>query len=118
MLQTCCIAVALSHANHQTIAQCKSGRCAACFAAPVTCQSGSHLGDLEGDAVVLAQLLQLRHDALRDAGDALRIQAVHHALHQVDLRSKVVPSISLRYQSRETVRMGGLQPALHARNAP
>ena len=61
-----------------------------------------HLGDFEGEAVVLAQLFQLSQDALRDAGLALRVQAVHHALHQVDLQNRRQKP-SFRSASHETL---------------
>ena len=47
----------------------------------------AHLGDLEGHPVLGAELLELCHDAVADAGDALGVQAVHHALNQVDLKN-------------------------------
>ena len=53
---------------------------------PLMVPGEPHLGNLEGNTILLAQLLQLCHDALRHARYALRIQAVHHALHQVDLQ--------------------------------
>ena len=43
------------------------------------------LGDPERDAVPRPELLQLGHHAVGHARDALGVQAVHHALHQVDL---------------------------------
>ena len=43
------------------------------------------LGDLQGDPVFWAQLFQFGQDAVGDAGRALGVQAVHHALDQVDL---------------------------------
>jgi hypothetical protein len=39
----------------------------------------------EGYAILRAQLLQLRHDAVGDVGDALRVQRVHHVLDHVHL---------------------------------
>lgn len=36
-------------------------------------------------AVLHPKLLELSHDAVGDAGDAFRVQAVHHALAQVQL---------------------------------
>lgn len=42
-------------------------------------------GYFEGHSVLLSQFLELSHDAVGDAWGAFRIQAVHHALHQVDL---------------------------------
>ena len=59
------------------------------------CRDSPHLGDFERDAVLLAQLLQLGDDAVRDAGRALRVQAVHHARHQVDLRTHAQPPSTL-----------------------
>lgn len=54
---------------------------------PCSTQSHSaHLCDLECHPVLLAQLLQLSHDAVCDAGRALGIQAVQHALHKVNLQ--------------------------------
>lgn len=47
---------------------------------------GAHLRNFEGHPVPLPQLLQLSYDTVCDAGLALRVQAVHHSLHQVDLR--------------------------------
>ena len=44
-----------------------------------------HLCDLQGNPVPLPQLLQLSDDTVRDAGLALSVQAVHHALHKIDL---------------------------------
>eukprot|EP00195_Chlamydomonas_chlamydogama_P014717 CAMPEP_0202902390 /NCGR_PEP_ID=MMETSP1392-20130828/16825_1 /ASSEMBLY_ACC=CAM_ASM_000868 /TAXON_ID=225041 /ORGANISM="Chlamydomonas chlamydogama, Strain SAG 11-48b" /LENGTH=193 /DNA_ID=CAMNT_0049589145 /DNA_START=745 /DNA_END=1326 /DNA_ORIENTATION=- len=43
------------------------------------------LGHFERHPVLLPQLLQLRHDTVRDAWFALGVQAVHHAAHQVNL---------------------------------
>ena len=40
----------------------------------------------EGDAVLGAKLLQLSHDAVSDAGRALRVETVHHPLAQIQLR--------------------------------
>ena len=45
------------------------------------------LCDLERHPVLLAELLELRHDAGGDARRAHRVEAVHHALHQVDLQA-------------------------------
>ena len=39
----------------------------------------------ERHPVLLPQLLELRHDAVRDVRHALRVEAVHHPLHEVDL---------------------------------
>lgn len=41
--------------------------------------------DLEGDAELGPQLLELREDALGDHGYALGVEAVHHPLDNVDL---------------------------------
>ena len=43
------------------------------------------LGDAQRDPVPGTELLQLGDHALGDARDALGVQAVHHALHEVDL---------------------------------
>ncbi len=48
----------------------------------------TYLGNAKGDSVLVAQLLQLRQHGVADARDALGVQAVHHALHQVDLRNR------------------------------
>lgn len=59
-------------------------RTAACsFSPPLSLRTD--LGDLERDAVLLPELLQLRHDAVRDHRRALGVEAVHHAAHEVDL---------------------------------
>lgn len=50
-------------------------------------EGSAHLGNPEGHPVLLAQLFQLRHDTVGDAGRALGIQAVQHPLHQVNLCS-------------------------------
>ena len=55
-----------------------------------------HLGHLERDAILLAQLLQLSDDAVCDAGRALRIQAVHHARHQVNLCIACTEGLAVR----------------------
>lgn len=39
----------------------------------------------EGDAILGAELLELRHDRIQDTRGALRKEAVHHALHNVQL---------------------------------
>lgn len=46
---------------------------------------GFYLCDLECHPVLLPQFLQLSHDTVSDAGGALSIQTVQHALHQVNL---------------------------------
>lgn len=43
------------------------------------------LGDTQRDPVSGPELLQLGHHALGHAGNAFRIQAIHHPLHEVDL---------------------------------
>mmetsp|Transcript_3231 Transcript_3231/g.7503 ORF Transcript_3231/g.7503 Transcript_3231/m.7503 type:complete len:225 (+) Transcript_3231:1382-2056(+) len=43
------------------------------------------LGHPQRHPVLLPQLLELRHDAVGDVRHALRVQAVHHALDEVDL---------------------------------
>lgn len=43
------------------------------------------LDNLERHPVLGPQLLQLAHDAVRDVGDALGVEAVHHALDHVHL---------------------------------
>ena len=43
------------------------------------------LRDAKRDAVLLPELLELCHDAVGDVRDALCIEAVHHAAHQIDL---------------------------------
>ncbi len=57
---------------------------------PASARAGvrrARLGHLERHAVALAQLLQLGDHAVGHARRALRVQAVHHARHQVDLRA-------------------------------
>lgn len=44
-------------------------------------------GNLEGHPVLMPELFKLGHDAIGDAGGALGIQTVHHALDQVNLVS-------------------------------
>lgn len=51
-------------------------------------KTSADLGHFESHTVFLSQLLQLRKDAVSQAGGALCVQAVHHALHQVDLQGK------------------------------
>ena len=41
--------------------------------------------DSQRDAILLSKLFQLRHDAIRDVRHALRVQAIHHPFHQIDL---------------------------------
>ena len=43
------------------------------------------LRQAEGDMVTRSQLLQLRHDAVRNVGDALGKQTVHQRLHDIQL---------------------------------
>lgn len=64
----------------------------------------AHLGNLQRHLVLLAQLLQLGHDAIRDAGKALGIQAVDHALHKVNLRGRVLYRVWTGY-ARTLLRM-------------
>lgn len=52
-----------------------------------------HLCHLQCNPVFLAQLLQLRQHAGGKARRALSIQAVHHTLHKVNLRSKLLTSV-------------------------
>mmetsp|Transcript_3849 Transcript_3849/g.10954 ORF Transcript_3849/g.10954 Transcript_3849/m.10954 type:complete len:354 (-) Transcript_3849:133-1194(-) len=42
------------------------------------------LGEPQGDLVLAAQLFELGHDAVRDAGDALGEQAIHHGPDHVE----------------------------------
>ena len=51
-------------------------------------EPGTDLGHFKSHAVLLPQFLQLRKDAVSQTGGALCVQAVHHALHQVDLRGR------------------------------
>lgn len=51
----------------------------------VSAEQATYLGNLQGDSVPLPQFLQLSDDAVCDTGLALRIQAVHHSLHQINL---------------------------------
>ena len=46
-----------------------------------------HLGNFESNAIFGPKLLQFGHDAVSYAWYALSIEAVHHALDQVDLQA-------------------------------
>lgn len=63
--------------------------CALCHARGFACGSLetvlTHLGHLQSHTVLCSQLFQLSKHAVGDAGDALGVQAVHHAAHQVNL---------------------------------
>jgi hypothetical protein len=50
-----------------------------------TMKSIPYLRHLKGDSVLGPKLFQLSHDTVRDAWDALSVQAVHHAAHQINL---------------------------------
>jgi len=54
-------------------------------AAAIAC---THLGNLESNTVLLAQLLKLSLDAVGDAGRALGIETVQHAFHKVNLHTQ------------------------------
>jgi hypothetical protein len=81
----------------------------------------THLGHLERHAVPLAQLLQLGDHAVGHARRALRVQAVHHARHQVDLRGAPTAVInSLRrswYTQIGTGASSQLRPCQRVRGA-